>query len=93
MVSKYHSKSKSEPECRGKVVVHTARRSYRFECFGEFFGLDFFPEDQKVVQAITLRGRIRRNKVSVGEPAEGSLLPFIQLVRLRTHYVINIQTQ
>ena len=72
--------------------VHTARRSYRFECFGEFFGLDFFPEDQKVVQAITLRGRIRRNKVSVGEPAEGSLLPFIQLVRFRAYYVINIQT-
>ena len=63
------------------TVVHTARRSYRFECFGEFFGLDFFPEDQKVVQAITLRGRIRRNKVSVGEPAEGSLLPFIHLAR------------
>ena len=40
-------------------------------------------EVQKVVQAITLRGRIRRNKVSVGEPAEGSLLPFIHLARLR----------
>lgn len=71
--------------------VHTARRSYRFECFGEFFGLDFFPEDQKVVQAITLRGRIRRNKVSVGEPADGSLLPFIQLARFRVRYVINIK--
>ena len=73
--------------------VHTARRSYRFECFGEFFGLVSSPGDQKVVQAITLRGRIRRNKVSVGEPAEGSLLPFIQLVRLRTHLVININKQ
>ena len=31
-------------------------------------------------------------KRSVGEPAEGSLLPFIQLVRPRTHYVINIHT-
>ena len=60
--------------------------------FRRVLRIGLLPEDQKVVQAITLRGRIRRNKVSVGEPAEGSLLPFIQLVRFRAYYVINIQT-
>ena len=45
---------------------------------------------QEVVQALTLRGRIRRNKVSVGEPAEGSLTPIIQLAPLRRRYVIHI---
>jgi hypothetical protein len=74
--------------------VHTARRSYRFECFGEFSGLDFYQEVQKVVQAITLRGRIRRNKVSVGEPAEGSLLPIYSTSTIeRWCYVINISQQ
>lgn len=38
---------------------------------------------REVVQVDSLREGIRRNKVSVGEPAEGSLSPFIHLGRLR----------
>ena len=58
--------------------VHTARRSYRlndpvrppdgFDAFGSPRAMS--PE---AVQTLLFRGRRSRNKVSVGEPAEGSL--------------------
>ena len=64
--------------------VHTARRSYRLN--GPVRTSDFALDtgDQKsatcareVVQTLPFRGRRSRNKVSVGEPAEGSLTCFL----------------
>ena len=58
--------------------VHTARRSYRLndpvrppDCDN----LDGSPSEmlREAVQTLSFRGRRSRNKVSVGEPAEGSL--------------------
>ena len=57
--------------------VHTARRSYRLNDpvrppdWGDAFGS---PEAtlREAVQTLLFRGRRSRNKVSVGEPAEGS---------------------
>ena len=58
--------------------VHTARRSYRLDesMSPSEGGLDSASVDEKspkVVQIYSSRGRRSRNKVSVGEPAEGSL--------------------
>ena len=58
--------------------VHTARRSYRLNDpvrppdWGDAFGS---PDAtlREAVQTLLFRGRRSRNKVSVGEPAEGSL--------------------
>ena len=58
--------------------VHTARRSYRLNDpvrppdWGDAFGS---PDAtlREAVQTLSFRGRRSRNKVSVGEPAEGSL--------------------
>ena len=58
--------------------VHTARRSYRLNDpvrppdWGDAFGS---PDAtlREAVQTLLVRGRRSRNKVSVGEPAEGSL--------------------
>jgi hypothetical protein len=47
---------------------------------------------REVVQVDTLREGIRRNKVSVGEPAEGSLPPFIHLGRPRSAWK-NLKTK
>ena len=47
--------------------VHTARRSYRLS--DSVNAKDF----RKFARIVALRGRRSRNKVSVGEPAEGSL--------------------
>ena len=61
--------------------VHTARRSYRLndpvrppDCDN----LDGSPSEmlREAVQTLSVRGRRSRNKVSVGEPAEGSLPVF-----------------
>ena len=56
--------------------VHTARRSYRLsgpvrlsELDEKSVSLDLLSE---VSQTLSFRGRRSRNKVSVGEPAEGS---------------------
>ena len=59
--------------------VHTARRSYRLNdpvrppdldnLSGSPIGMS-----REAVQTLSFRGRRSRNKVSVGEPAEGSLL-------------------
>ena len=65
--------------------VHTARRSYRLNDpvrppdWGDAFGS---PDAtlREAVQTLLFRGRRSRNKVSVGEPAEGSLW-FIQTTR------------
>jgi hypothetical protein len=66
--------------------VHTARRSYRLN--GPVRSLDgvifeiaerwsqIMPE---IAQTLPFRGRRSRNKVSVGEPADGSLTPLKQL--------------
>ncbi len=58
--------------------VHTARRSYRLN--GPVRTSDFALDTgqpvtcaREVVQTLPFRGRRSRNKVSVGEPAEGSL--------------------
>ena len=58
--------------------VHTARRSYRLN--DPVRPLDWGNEvgspnemPREVVQTLSFRGRRSRNKVSVGEPAEGSL--------------------
>jgi hypothetical protein len=55
--------------------VHTARRYYRLN--GLVRTLDDFSaarhEEPKIVQTYPFRGSKSRNKVSVGEPAEGSL--------------------
>ena len=61
--------------------VHTARRSYRLNDpvrppdWGDAFGS---PDAtlREAVQTLLFRGRRSRNKVSVGEPAEGSLPVF-----------------
>ena len=52
---------------------HTARRSYRFRVVRWAFRTEGnFCCRWKVKQTTSLRGRRSRNKVSVGEPAEGS---------------------
>src|ERR1700722_11159646 len=51
--------------------VHTARRYYRLTGSG---GLATTAQSRKVGQTWSFRGSKSRNKVSVGEPAEGSLL-------------------
>src|SRR5437764_9792231 len=63
--------------------VHTARRSYRLN--GPVRTSDFALDTgrpvtcaREVVQTLPFRGRRSRNKVSVGEPAEGSLTCFIR---------------
>ena len=60
--------------------VHTARRSYRLndpvrppDC-GNVTGSPV-AMPREAVQTLSFRGRRSRNKVSVGEPAEGSLTP------------------
>ena len=56
--------------------VHTARRSYRLdESMSPLEVLRKVPAGlwAKIVQICSSRGRRSRNKVSVGEPAEGSL--------------------
>ena len=61
-----------------RPFVHTARRSYRLNDpvrppdWGDAFGS---PDAtlREAVQTLLFRGRRSRNKVSVGEPAEGSL--------------------
>ena len=62
--------------------VHTARRSYRLsnpvsisdrECLWQH------RRTWKVKLTLLLRGRRSRNKVSVGEPAEGSIIRFTQI--------------
>ena len=57
--------------------VHTARRSYRLndpvrppDCGNAAGSPAAMPRE--AVQTLSLRGRRSRNKVSVGEPAEGS---------------------
>ena len=64
--------------------VHTARRSYRLndpvrppDCGDAAGSPAAMPRE--AVQTLSFRGRRSRNKVSVGEPAEGSLLKFTQL--------------
>ena len=56
--------------------VHTARRSYRlsgpvrlWDCSGNSVSLVL---SRKLSRTLSFRGRRSRNKVSVGEPAEGS---------------------
>ena len=60
--------------------VHTARRSYRLndpvrppDCGNAAGSPAAMPRE--AVQTLSFRGRRSRNKVSVGEPAEGSLPP------------------
>ena len=65
MISKYLSKSKSEPEYRGMKMLYTPPVAPTDSSVSASSSDWTSPEDQKVVQAITLRGRIRRNKVSV----------------------------
>ena len=61
--------------------VHTARRSYRLndpvrplDCGNAAGSPAAMPRE--AVQTLSFRGRRSRNKVSVGEPAEGSLPVF-----------------
>ena len=55
--------------------VHTARRSYRLNAqvsHSDFHHVGFRFWWRKVLRTLSFRGRRSRNKVSVGEPAEGS---------------------
>ena len=55
--------------------VHTARRSYRLNAqvsHSDFHHAGFQFWWRKVLRTLSFRGRRSRNKVSVGEPAEGS---------------------
>ena len=68
--------------------VHTARRSYRLndpvrppDCGNVAGSPAVMPRE--AVQTLSFRGRRSRNKVSVGEPAEGSL-PVFPPTLLRT---------
>ena len=68
--------------------VHTARRSYRLN--GPVKTSDHALDAsslvtfaREVVQTLPFRGRRSRNKVSVGEPAEGSLKPIKPLTANR----------
>ena len=63
--------------------VHTARRSYRLSNPVNISDRDLlgFPlRIWKVKLTLLLRGRRSRNKVSVGEPAEGSIIRSVKLV-------------
>ena len=69
--------------------VHTARRSYRLndpvrplDCGNAAGSPAAMPRE--AVQTLSFRGRRSRNKVSVGEPAEGSLPVFPPSTRVRT---------
>ena len=56
--------------------VHTARRSYRLDKLVIRLDNEIFKKNNtkiKYLQIRLFRGRRSRNKVSVGEPAEGSL--------------------
>jgi hypothetical protein len=68
--------------------VHTARRSYRLndpvrspDCGNAAGSPAAMPRE--AAQTLSFRGRRSRNKVSVGEPAEGSL-PVFPPARMRT---------
>ncbi len=55
--------------------VHTARRSYRLNVpvsYSDRLVFSSLSSEWKVLRTLTFRGRRSRNKVSVGEPAEGS---------------------
>ena len=57
--------------------VHTARRSYRLSNpvnISDRFRRGNSSGNWKVKLTLLLRGRRSRNKVSVGEPAEGSII-------------------
>ena len=56
-------------------LVHTARRSYRFERLCELFGVLTIIREGEVLRAQMFRGRRSRNKASIGEPVDGSLVP------------------
>jgi hypothetical protein len=66
--------------------VHTARRSYRLngpvrtpDGRGNMVALHgVIMSAPEVVQTLPFRGRRSRNKVSVGEPAEGSLKQLVE---------------
>ena len=71
--------------------VHTARRSYRLndpvrppDCGNAAGSPAAMPRE--AVQTLSFRGRRSRNKVSVGEPAEGSL-PVFPPTRMRTSHL------
>jgi hypothetical protein len=71
--------------------VHTARRSYRLndpvrspDCGNAAGSPAVMPRE--AAQTLSFRGRRSRNKVSVGEPAEGSL-PVFPPTRMRTSYL------
>ena len=71
--------------------VHTARRSYRLNDpvrSSDWDGAAGSPAalPREVAQTLSFRGRRSRNKVSVGEPAEGSL-PIDPLPTVSTHPV------
>ena len=71
--------------------VHTARRSYRLNDpvrFSDWSNAAGSPAamPREVTQTLSFRGRRSRNKVSVGEPAEGSL-PMHPLATVSTHAV------
>ena len=60
--------------------VHTARRSYRLSVPVRLWEIWMDCVSQTIrfelSQTLSLRGRRSRNKVSVGEPAEGSFAPW-----------------
>eukprot|EP00734_Pompholyxophrys_sp_LG126_P000469 Pompholyxophrys_sp_v1_NODE_207_length_1190_cov_2.464317.p1 type:complete len:102 gc:universal NODE_207_length_1190_cov_2.464317:159-464(+) len=68
--------------------VHTARRSYRlsgpvrlWDCSGRSVSLVL---PRKLSRTLSFRGRRSRNKVSVGEPAEGSFMFGMSCVCVKT---------
>ena len=73
--------------------VHTARRYYRLNGYSEHMGSAKFDWQQLIFcrelwQTRLFRGSKSRNKVSVGEPAEGSLNNFKNMFFLAEQLVI-----
>ena len=72
--------------------VHTARRSYRLNGpvrSSDWLGIVGYHERSvagKSIQTLSFRGRRSRNKVSVGEPAEGSLTLNLINININTFF-------
>ena len=78
--------------------VHTARRSYRLndpvrppDCGNVAGSPAVMPRE--AVQTLSFRGRRSRNKVSVGEPAEGSFAQRISFTPATHHTVLSVFNQ
>lgn len=76
------------------LFVHTARRCYRLnglvssqERSATWYRLRLVPLVLEWLQTVSFRGSKSRNKVSVGEPADGSLLVILSGVSHEKYYL------